>query len=294
MHGQSEYTDEKQRQLKILLGALKLSYLNNSAEGAWAHRDVLFIDATAGAGKTAEGKDGSPLILYNFAKANFTDADGRPRFQLLCCERDPEAFRELTDNLMGMNNVMLSPYPYQDVVNLWIKRQLPEQKRSPNGHRCIGLMYVDVNGAKDIMDGLRCFQEMNRVWRSDHIDLLFHLDLMAYIRNHAAGNLWAAQPLLEALDELRETKNYFFGRPPKWGSQAWTMLLGTATSRLTFDYPRHGLVPYSEWREDVVLTLEAKMEEARKEWERADDKAQEARAKLGRLHTLRGVGSGRK
>lgn len=233
MHGQSEYTDNKQ---KHLLGILTANAYGcdprRNGKVDWAHQEVICIDCTSGNGRSEDGKAGSPLIINEWAVKYYGD-----NFRQLCCERVPTSYVRLRQEPLARTDVILGDY--QRIVPQWLDAL--DLKRP-----ALGFIYCDPNGAKDLIDGLDFFRWLTQQRNFQYLDLIFHWSMNAYSRNAGVGNGWAQNPILRVVDDLANLKPYTFMREPlsKW---QWVFMQVIKTSKVKPAWKSERILPYSEW-----------------------------------------------
>lgn len=236
MHGQSAYTQTKQKHLKGLLNACKFAWnpLVNGKPG-WAHPEVVMIDCTSGTGHAADDEPGSPLIINEWAQKIYGD-----NFRQLCCERTPTSYVKLAKNNLPHANIMLGPY--EDIAPLWLDTLGIAKDRN-----ALGFIYCDPNGAKDLVDGLQFFKSLRTDRRFQRLDFIFHWSITAYNRNAGAGSTWADASVLSVLDELVGLKRHAYMREPldKW---QWVFMHLLDTDKVQTVWKNERIMPYSEWR----------------------------------------------
>lgn len=234
-HGQSEYTPTKQKHLIGMLDLCSHAYnpgVNGKAR--WANPDVIVIDGTSGTGHTATGELGSPLLINQWASKNY-----RGNFRQLCCEANPQSYVRLRQNTLANADIQLGKY--QELAPAWLE-SLDLQKPA------LGFVYIDPNGAKDLIEGIDFFRWLVQHPRFSRIDLIFHWSMNAYSRNAGSGTDWAQAPLLKVVDELAYLKRYAFMREPleKW---QWVFMQLMNTDKVSHIWKSEQIVSYPEWKD---------------------------------------------
>jgi hypothetical protein len=245
-HGQSKHTEQKQRHLQMFLdggvNGWKSLLLNNPRSG------LAVIDATAGSGYTDEGQAGSPLILNRHFEKHFSG-----RFHQLCCDKHKGNVEKLQK--IPMVDCEIKRGNYQDMILSWLE-SLPYQP-------VFGLLYVDVNGIKEALDGIALFQRLRKIVRFQRIDLAFNLQLNAYKRHHAVIDSlyngvppeWLKVDLIDHMDSLANFKTTNFIRTELGELQEWVMLYGMHTDKVDLTRRSAGIIPYAEWRANAEFYL---------------------------------------
>jgi hypothetical protein len=233
MHGQSEYTATKQKHVMGILNTCQHALKPKS----WTHKEVIFIDCTAGSGCTNEGEEGSPLIINRFAATHYGSD-----FKHLCCEKDAATYAKLLTHSGKMRNVSILCGDYANLIPGWLASQ---NVRSP----AMGVIYCDANGAKDLIDGFDVFRQIadSRLFKC--VDLLFHWSLTAYNRNRGAGYKWADDHILKIMDRLVSLKKYAYMRLPV-DKHRWVIMHLLNTDKISSVWRSERIVPYQEWREN--------------------------------------------
>lgn len=216
MHGQSEYTESKQQQLKELL---------DSCWSAWArhhgwireHKTRLFLDCMAGSGHTEDGSPGSPLILQDYADSLpdaicvWSDIDKKFTSRLLQYAKPP------TQILTGR---------YQETVREW----LTNYSRQHGYPKLMGMVYLDDNGC-------------SQVWNDDgfidwlmvehkYLDVVIHFSETAWRRSNGADFDWATRnSVVEMLKKFLEKKPESVVYAPK-NKQLWRLVYGVRSSKM--------------------------------------------------------------
>lgn len=206
------------------------------------------IDATAGSGYTDEGQPGSPLILNRHYEKHFTG-----RFRQLCCDKDKGNIADLQKIDLSACDIVRGQY--QDKVLPWLEA-LPYQP-------VFGLLYVDVNGIKEALDGIDLFHRLRQINRFQRIDLAFNLQLNAYKRHHAVIDSlyngippeWLKIDLIDHMDSLANFKSTNFIRTELGELQEWVMLYGMHTDKVDLTRRSAGIIPYPEWRANAEFYL---------------------------------------
>lgn len=236
MHGQSDYTPLKQKHV--------INILESCREGLkpknWTHKDVLFVDCTAGGGYSQDGSEGSPLLINGFARKNYNES-----FRHLCCENDYLTFLTLKRHESKLKNATLEYGDYCDIVPSWLSQQ---NVRDP----AMGIVYCDANGAKDLLRGMNVFRAISADRRFCRMDFLFHWSMTAYNRNHGAGYTWARKELIEVTDELVSLKKFAFMRQPvdRW---QWAIMHLINTDKVSSESKKERILPYSVWRDGQTV-----------------------------------------
>lgn len=247
-HGQSKHTQQKQRHLQMFLdgGVNGMSSLlfNNK------HSGLAVIDATAGSGFTDQGEAGSPIILNRHFNEHFAG-----RFRQLCCDKDKGSIDSLSK--IGLTDCDIQHGKYQDLVLPWLDA-LPYQP-------VFGILYVDVNGIVEALDGFELFHKLRGSILHQRIDLAFNLSLNAYKRHKAPGVIdkiyhgappaWLTVPLIKHMDRLAGLKPRTFIRTEIGKLAEWVMLYGMHTDKVDLTRRSAGIIPYPEWRSSAEYYL---------------------------------------
>ena len=229
MHGQSEYTQIKQKHLR---GILKIGRYGWSPK-SWTHTESIIIDCTSGNGKTEKGDDGSPIIINRF----FTES--KYPFRQLCCEQNSSSFAKLQQTEI---NADFRLGKYQDTVIEWLNNLQISKK-------AMGFLYCDPNGAKDLLDGYDLFQELANTELYKCMDFVFHWSLTAYQRNFGAGiNKEELSLILERLLTLK--KRAVIRKPA--GKHRWVIMYMLNTSEIDAKWSKEGFLPANEWIEKYL------------------------------------------
>lgn len=245
-HGQSSYTPIKQRHLQMFLdggvhGWTTLLKKNRRS-------GLAVIDATAGSGYTQEGEAGSPIILNRHFQQKFPG-----RFRQLCCDRDKGNIEKLQQ--IELSACELVRGQYEDTVLPWLQT-LPFQP-------VFGLLYVDVNGFKEAINGFDLFEKLRQSNQFMRIDLAINMSLNGYKRHYGVIESkyngqppeWLTVPLIEHMDRLTSFKLKNFIRTELDALQEWVMTYGVHTEKVSYTRRNAGIIPYAEWRENAQFYL---------------------------------------
>lgn len=237
-HGQSEYTPTKQKHLIGLLTTNRYAWnptVNRKPE--WANREIIAIDCTSGTGHTADGESGSPVLINQWARESYGEG-----FRQLCCEANPQSYVKLRQNDLPNADIQLGKY--QDIAPAWLE-SLGVRKPA------LGFIYVDPNGAKDLIEGIDFFRWLITHPYFSRLDLIFHWSMNAYSRNAGNGTPWAQTPLLNVVQELARLKRYTFMREPleKW---QWVFMQVLSTDKVSPVWKSERIMSYRQWMDEYA------------------------------------------
>lgn len=213
MHGQSEYTESKQRQLRELLHACRWPWNRVT----WAHPTRIFLDCMAGSGHTDEGNPGSPLILQDYAES-LNDA------MCVWSDVDRKFTTRLTEFAKPPTQILTGRY--QDVMREW----LMNYSRMHRTSKLMGMVYLDDNGC-------------SQVWNNDgfidwvttsfpYLDVVVHFSETAWRRSNGADFDWATrQTVLDFLNEFLVKKPHSVVYAPK-NKQLWRLVYGVGSKEM--------------------------------------------------------------
>lgn len=250
-HGQSKYTQQKQRHLQMFLEAGTngwISLLKRNPQAA-----LVVIDCTAGSGYSDDGEPGSPLILNrHFCQRIGKEFPGR--FRQLCCEQKKLEYDKLRK--IDLEACDLKQGNYKDLVMPWLQ--------SLSYPLYFGLLYCDVNGILEALDGIPLFESLQQSEQTKRIDLSYNVSLNAYKRHKAVipslyngvAPDWLTVPLIEHLDRLADMKKKNFIRCEMGKLAEWVMLYGLNTGEVRMTRRTERIIPYEEWRENAEYYLE--------------------------------------
>lgn len=251
VHGQSEYTQEKQRHLQMFLDGCTNGWrtllMRNPCAG------LVIIDCTSGSGHTDDREIGSPILLRRHFLQHLGAQYGT-RIHQLCCEDNRRNFKTLQaiDELQG---VTIQLGNYRDLVLPWLDA-LPCEP-------LFGLMYCDPNGIKPALDGIPLFRQLQAGARTQRIDLAFNFSLNAYKRHKGVVNSlyhglppgWLDTSLIDHMDSLASLKRYNYIRCESGHLHEWVMMYGMNTPEVRLTRRTARIIPYSEWRENAEWYL---------------------------------------
>lgn len=233
-HGQSDYTPNKQMQLKSLLDACYYAWSKNHS---WASPLRVFIDCMAGSGYDEKGNVGSPLILQQYAK-QFDHGS------CAWCDLLPKHTRQLEAYRNETYTTLLTGRYQTEVLNFI--QTLP--------NNVMGLVYLDDNGCKQIWndDGFLRHVMTNYPF----LDVAIHFSEQAWMRSEGAGIDWAERKsVMDVLNLILEHKPASVVYAPHV-KHHWRLVWGCGSGKMNLQgQQRIKLRDYIESRHENQLSL---------------------------------------
>ena len=213
MHGQSEYTESKQRQLKELLDSCRFAWNNVT----WAHPTRLFLDCMAGSGHTEDGEPGSPIIMQNFAQT-------MPNAMCVWSDVNRKFTARLAQYAEPPTQVLTGRY--QDVMHEW----LDNYARIHRNSKLMGIVYLDDNGCSQVWNDDGFIDWV--MDRYPYFDVVIHFSETAWRRSNGADFDWATRnSVLEMLNKFLVKKPESVVYAPT-NKQLWRLVYGVRSSKM--------------------------------------------------------------
>lgn len=203
---ESDSTKKKQSRFQYTLGVNSAIAARIIAKGPWWERSYMFVDLTAGPGRSSDGEPGSPLIFLTMMR------NRQQQYEAHFYERDADTMAALRANVAQFErcNVVCGttechPEDHAEIVNAW-----------PGNKNQYGMVYCDTSNAQIPVDVLKHLSI-----RYPKMDIVINIAFASYKRRCNLGHYVMPE---DAIAQIGKKK--WLTTPPEAKHQ-WTVLIGT-------------------------------------------------------------------